>query len=177
MPGGKKTIFNPAMDKVIKEVYPKKGGVAATEAVNESFNADYTLKQIHSRARVLHLSAPAKQGGTAEPRYMQNVESKEPVGIYQILEYYGYQQNDVLFKGHHWYMVKCIKCGSERRMMQESIYQSNLKSNSNCRKCSKSYQLSDAEKRALRRKREAETREVWMATMKLMRVASKNDEQ
>ncbi len=167
MPGGKKTIFNPAMDKVIKEVYPKKGGVAATEAVNESFNADYTLKQIHSRARVLHLSAPANQGGTAEPRYLQNVESKEPVGIYQILEYYGYQQKDVLFKGHHWYKVRC-NCGFERKMMQESIYQAKLRGIKNCQRCAKSNKLTDAEERAIRLQREKEAMQKWIETMKLM---------
>ncbi len=155
------------MDELIREIYTKKGGVATVEAVNKRFETKFELKQIHSRARVLHLVAPANQGGSQDPRYLENIETQEPVAIWTILGYLGYKQKDALFKGHHWYKVRC-NCGFERKMMQESIYQAKLRGIKNCQRCAKSNKLTDAEERAIRLQREKEAMQKWIETMKLM---------
>lgn len=59
------------------------------------------------------------------------------VGVYIIITYIGYRRKDVLFKGHHYYMARCRRCGREVERMQDSLRQASRKKTLGCVYCAK----------------------------------------
>ena len=136
------TIFTPAMDDLLREMYPTVGGKATLKALNERFNASYAMHQLHSRCRVLGLSASPKNV-PKEPAFPSQNPDKDFVGpvcyrsaYYLILRYIGYIQPDPLISGHHKYQCRCSRCGSNYERTQTALLAAKRKNSEGCYKCS-----------------------------------------
>lgn len=80
----RKSMFSPAMDELLRDLYPKKGGEETRQQVNKRFNKKFSLKQIHGRCRSLYISAPrvrrakpqSKRGDDKELKAQASKEEK-----------------------------------------------------------------------------------------------------
>ncbi len=181
MSKARRSIYTDSMDDVIKEFYGTHGADYAVEIIRDRYNKTFTAKQIRSRARVLgvagrnakmmdHMQVKVRWNGWQQRK---DFTGPDPWvhGVYMIIRYQEYRQPDPMYKGKHYYWVRCLKCGTEVSRNQSSILSAVKNRAVGCSVCStkNSNKKLEEDRKTERARHEQEKRE-WEEYLKKLRV-------
>lgn len=128
-----KSQFDARAEEIIRQTYPKFGGIQTVRELENNGYRVYTLKQIQDKANLLKIKSPINRDDKREPLYQVG----QKIGIYRIVKHLGMKRADDLYLGTHVYRIECTNegCGYQEKKTENGIYQSEQRGTVKCRAC------------------------------------------
>ena len=175
----KSKLFTPAMDNMIRELYPECGGAKTALQINEQYGKDFISGQISDRARSLGVqSARGKNTWKAVAPIFDNYPEgfigpcPHKAGSYLITgksESYRFSNGKLSYN----YPARCLSCGKDYVLLLPSLMKSKKERRFGCNACAKKYRSEILRSRKWQDdQKSAQARNEWIGIMKLWPVAS-----
>ncbi len=175
----KSKIFTPAMDKMVRELYPNIGGSKTAKAINDQHGTDLKSGAIWDRARSLGLKSNRSKMDQMEftPAFDLHIDGfvgpcPHKAGPYLIIGKstpHRFSHGKKTYK----YPARCLSCGQDYVMLLPSLIKAKNEGRYGCNACAQKARAELLRSRKWKEdQKSAQARNEWINIMQLMPVAS-----